>query len=61
MENYKVLVKRVLERGSIRQNRTGIQTISVFGESLVHDMRKGMPILTRKYILRVVFMSCYGF
>lgn len=50
MESYKALVKRVLERGSIRQNRTGIQTISVFGESLVHDMRKGMPILTTKKI-----------
>ena len=50
MENYKALVKRVLEHGSIRQNRTGIHTISVFGESLVHDMQKGMPILTTKKI-----------
>lgn len=50
MESYKALVERVLERGSIRQNRTGIQTISVFGESLVHDMRNGLPILTTKKI-----------
>lgn len=50
MENYKVLVNKVLEHGSIRQNRTGIQTISVFGGSLAHDMRKGLPILTTKKI-----------
>lgn len=55
MESYKALVSRVLERGVPRKNRTGIPTISVFGESLEHDMRKGLPILTTK---KIYIKSC---
>lgn len=50
METYKALVRRVLEKGKLRKNRTGIDTISTFGESFRHDMRKGMPFLTTKKI-----------
>jgi thymidylate synthase len=50
MLNYQKLVSHVLEYGALRKNRTGIDTISVFGASLVHDMRAGLPILTTKKI-----------
>lgn len=50
MLNYKKLASYVLEYGTLRKNRTDVDTISVFGASLTHDMRAGLPILTTKKI-----------
>lgn len=50
MQSYKDLVAYVLKNGTLRQNRTGIDTISTFGASLRHNMAKGLPILTTKKI-----------
>lgn len=55
MESYKRLVERILKNGKLRHNRTGIDTISVFGESLEHDMRNGLPLLTTK---KVNYKAC---
>lgn len=50
MLNYQKLVSYVLEHGALRENRTGTDAISVFGASLTHDMRIGLPVLTTKKI-----------
>lgn len=50
MITYKNLVSRVLKEGTLRKNRTGVDCISKFGESLRHDMSKGLPILTTKKV-----------
>lgn len=41
-------MKRVLDEGELRSDRTGTGTISLFGESIHHDMRDGFPLLTTK-------------
>lgn len=56
MQQYLDLVKRVLENGEKRPNRTGIDSISVFGERFYYkfpkqefsNIIKGFPLLTTK-------------
>lgn len=48
MNEYKELVKTVLKEGQFKENRTGVDTISKFGESYTIDLREGFPLLTRK-------------
>lgn len=55
MHSYLNLVNRVLHTGITRPNRTGIDTLSIFGESIQHDMSLGMPVLTTK---KVNFRAC---
>lgn len=55
MRAYLDLVKKVLENGQLRSNRTGVDTISIFGADLEHNMQEGMPVLTTK---RVNFRAC---
>lgn len=55
MVEYLNLAKAVLAEGKKRTNRTGIDTVSIFGAVLEHDMSKGMPILTTK---KVNFKAC---
>lgn len=51
MQQYLDLVKRVLANGEPSTNRTGVKTLTVFGEMLRFDLREGFPILTTKKIL----------
>lgn len=48
MHSYHALVHQVLNLGERRPNRTGIDTIGVFGAYFVHDMQEGFPLLTTK-------------
>lgn len=48
MKQYLDLLKYVLENGQTRHNRTGIDTISVFGYQMKFDLTKGFPLLTTK-------------
>lgn len=50
MRQYLDLVKRVLEKGELKSNRTGVDTISVFAESYGVDLSEGYPLLTTKKI-----------
>ena len=50
MEQYLDLVKEVLERGTRKENRTGVDTISAFNINYSIDMRDGFPLLTTKEI-----------
>lgn len=48
MRAYLDLVKRVLERGTLKHNRTGVDTISCFAEFYRVDLSEGYPLLTTK-------------
>ena len=45
---YQVLLERVLEYGTQKNDRTGTGTLSVFGGQFIHDMSEGFPLLTTK-------------
>ena len=48
MKQYLELCKRVLEEGTVKQDRTGTGTISVFGHQMRFKMSDGFPLLTTK-------------
>ena len=48
MREYLDLVERVLTHGTLKQNRTGIDTLSCFSEYYKVDLSKGYPLLTTK-------------
>ena len=50
MKVYLDLVKRVLDNGVRKENRTGIDTISNFAEFYKVDLSKGFPLLTTKKV-----------
>jgi len=50
MKQYHDLVKRVLENGVHKTNRTGTDTLSSFAESYKVDLSEGFPLLTTKKV-----------
>ena len=48
MKTYQDLLKRVLENGTYRDDRTGTGTWSVFGEQARFSLDSGFPLLTTK-------------
>lgn len=48
MQQYLDAVNRVLQEGSLRSNRTGVDTLSVFGHQMRFDLREGFPVVTTK-------------
>jgi len=48
VKQYLDLVKLVMENGSIKSNRTGVDTISYFGAFYKVDLSDGFPLLTTK-------------
>ena len=57
MKEYLKLIKTVLKKGTLKTNRTGIDTISYFGYQMRYDLAKGFPIVTTK---EVHFKSVVG-
>jgi len=48
MQSYLNIVKRVLDEGEEKGNRTDTRAIAVAGAMFEHDMSKGFPLLTTK-------------
>jgi thymidylate synthase len=48
MHNYHQLIHKIINEGSIKEDRTGVGTISLFGEQLRFDLSKGFPAITTK-------------
>lgn len=48
MKQYHDLLGDILENGSVKGDRTGTGTTSVFGRQIRHDLSKGFPLLTTK-------------
>jgi thymidylate synthase len=50
LKAYLDLVRAVLDKGTRRENRTGVDTISTFNENYEIDLAEGFPLLTTKQI-----------
>ena len=50
MKEYLNLVQHVLDTGSLKNNRTGTDTLSAFGTHYKVDLSKGFPLLTTKKV-----------
>lgn len=50
MQQYLEVVRRVLDTGQRKANRTGVDTLSTFNVNYQIDLRQGFPLLTTKEI-----------
>lgn len=50
MRQYLEIVRSVLEHGALRNDRTGVGTLSQFGHQARYDLREGFPLLTTKRV-----------
>ena len=57
MKQYLELLQDILTNGEIKDDRTGIGTISVFGRHLRFDLRRGFPAVTTK---KLAWKACVG-
>jgi thymidylate synthase len=48
MRQYLDVVRQILDRGTRKENRTGVDTLSTFGLHYDVDLRDGFPLLTTK-------------
>lgn len=47
---YLNLLRKILEKGKLREERTGTGTLSLFGEQMRFDISKSLPVLTTKFV-----------
>ncbi len=57
MKTYLDALQQVLNDGEVRDDRTGVGTISLFGLQQRYDLRQGFPAVTTK---RLAWKACVG-
>ena len=50
MEQYLGLLRHIREHGTVKHDRTGVGTQSVFGYQMRFDLKEGFPMLTTKKV-----------
>jgi thymidylate synthase len=50
MKAYLDIVQKILDYGFRKQNRTGVDALSIAGAMFEHDMAEGFPLLTTKQV-----------
>lgn len=50
MLQYQEMLRHILDHGTVREDRTGTGTISVFGYQNRYDLSRGFPLLTTKRV-----------
>lgn len=48
MKQYNELISKILAEGTLLSNRTGIDTLSIFGVQMKFDLNEGFPAVTTK-------------
>jgi len=48
MNQYEILMKHVLDNGTLKSDRTGTGTLSIFGYQMRFDLNEGFPLITTK-------------
>jgi thymidylate synthase len=62
MRSYLDLLQRILNEGDKREDRTGVGTLSLFGERLRFDLSAGLPLVTTKRVhLRSIIIELLWF
>ncbi|MCA9460440.1 MAG: thymidylate synthase, partial [Nanoarchaeota archaeon] len=49
-QGYLDLLQELMDKGAVKDDRTGVGTISKFGHQLRFDLTKGFPLLTTKKV-----------
>ncbi len=57
MKQYHDLLEDILKNGEVKDDRTGVGTISVFGRHLRFDLNTGFPAITTK---KLAWKACVG-